>query len=155
FAADHRGAVESMMRGGVGLAEAARTVLPGPAMEAVTETARRLSGGRVPRISRVLHRGPGVPRLREDRQDPRRTGFPVPIAQSGRTPIVYFPACPSRMFGAPKTSHGLLPTPDAMVALLERAGYDVRIPDRLNGQCCGQPFLSKGFPEEAVKVGDA
>lgn len=155
FAADHRGAVESMMRGGVGLAETARTVLPGPAMEAVTETVRRLSGGRVPRISRVLHRGPGAPRLREDRQDPRRTGFPVPIAQSGRTPIVYFPACPSRMFGAPKTSHGLLPTPDAMVALLERAGYDVRIPDRLNGQCCGQPFLSKGFPEEAVKVGDA
>jgi D-lactate dehydrogenase len=77
----------------------------------------------------------------------------VPIAQSGRPQVVYFPACPSRMFGAPKTDHGLLDTPAAMVALLERAGYDVVVPEHLNGQCCGQPFQSKGFPEEAQRVG--
>jgi len=59
------------------------------------------------------------------------------------------------MFGAPKTSHDLLPTSEAMVTLLERAGYDVIIPEKLNGQCCGQPFQSKGFPEEAAQVGGA
>jgi D-lactate dehydrogenase len=57
------------------------------------------------------------------------------------------------MFGAPKTRHGLLDTPAAMIALLERAGYDVIVPHHLNGQCCGQPFQSKGFPEEAQRVG--
>jgi D-lactate dehydrogenase len=153
FAADHRGAVESMMRGGVALADAARVVIPAPAVEAITETARWLTGKRVPRVSRALHHGPGAPKARETRQDPRRTGFPVPIAQSGRPQVVYFPACPSRMFGAPKTDHGLLDTPAAMVALLERAGYDVVVPEHLNGQCCGQPFQSKGFPEEAQRVG--
>jgi D-lactate dehydrogenase len=41
------------------------------------------------------------------------------------------------------------------VALLERAGFDVIVPEKLNGQCCGQPFQSKGFPEQAREVGGA
>jgi len=155
FAADHRGAVETMMRGGVALADAARTIIPAPAVEAMTDTARRVTGKRVPRVSRALHHGPGAPKVRNNRQDPRTTGFPVPIAQTGRPSVVYFPACPSRMFGAPNTAHGLLDTPAAMVALLERAGYDVIVPEKLNGQCCGQPFQSKGFPEQAAAVGGA
>ena len=58
------------------------------------------------------------------------------------------------MFGAGKTPYDLLPTPDAMLALLTRAGFDVVVPDHLDGQCCGQPFLSKGFPAESAEVGD-
>lgn len=155
IAADHRGTVERAMRGGVALADAARTVIPAGAVEAITDTARRLTGNRVPRVSRALHHGPGAPRARDTRQDPRKTGFPVPTAQTGRPQIVYFPACPSRMFGAPKTEHNLLDTPAAMMALLERAGYDVVVPEHLTGQCCGQPFQSKGFPEQAAEVGKA
>ncbi|WP_170926516.1 FAD-binding and (Fe-S)-binding domain-containing protein [Devosia lucknowensis] len=153
FAADHRGAVETVMRGGVAVADAARVVVPATVVEAVTEAARRVTNKRIPRVSRALRHGPGAPEARDNRQNPRRTGFPVPIAQTGRPSVVYFPACPSRMFGAPKTSHDLLDTPKAMMALLERAGYDVIMPERLNGQCCGQPFQSKGFPEEAADVG--
>ncbi|UJW84429.1 FAD-binding and (Fe-S)-binding domain-containing protein [Devosia sp. SL43] len=153
FAADHRGAVESMMRGGVGLADVARKVVPASAVEAITDTARRLTGNHVPRVSRALHHGPGAPKVAPNRQDPRQTGFPVPIAQTGRQSIVYFPSCATRMFGAPKTEHDLLDAPDAMLALLERAGFDVIVPEHLNGQCCGQPFQSKGFPEQAASVG--
>jgi D-lactate dehydrogenase len=58
------------------------------------------------------------------------------------------------MFGASKAPYDLLPTPDAIVALLTRAGFEVIVPDGLEGQCCGQPFLSKGFPEESERVGD-
>ncbi|KKC38262.1 hypothetical protein WH87_09060 [Devosia epidermidihirudinis] len=153
FVADHRGAVETIMAGGIGLADMARTIIPAPAVEAITETARRLTGKRVPRVSRALHHGSGAPRPTPTRQDPRSTGFPVPIAQSGRPSIVYFPSCATRMFGAPKTEHDLLAVPDAVVALLERAGFDVIVPEHLTGQCCGQPFQSKGFPEEAARVG--
>ncbi|MDV3252442.1 FAD-binding oxidoreductase [Devosia sp. BK] len=155
FAADHRGSVERFMRGGVAIADAARTIIPAPAIEAVTETARRATNKRVPRVSRALHHGPGAPKPTETRQNPKKTGFPVPITQTGRPSVVYFPACPSRMFGAPKTEHGLLDTPAAMVALLERAGFDVIVPEHLTGQCCGQPFQSKGFPEQAAEVGKA
>ena len=153
FVADHRGAVESMMRGGVALADAARTIVPAAAVEAITETARRATGKRVPRVSRALRHGPGAPKARTTRQDARATGFPVPIAQSGRPSVVYFPSCATRMFGAPKSEHDLLAVPDAMLALLERAGFDVIVPENLNGQCCGQPFQSKGFPEQAAAVG--
>ncbi|SEP62806.1 D-lactate dehydrogenase [Devosia sp. YR412] len=140
FVADHRGAVESMMRGGVGIADMARNVVPAAAMEAITDTARHVTGERVPRVSRALRHGPGAPE---------------PVAQSGRERIVYFPSCATRMFGAPKSEHDLLAVPDAVLALLERAGFDVLMPEHLNGQCCGQPFQSKGFPEQAAMVGGA
>jgi D-lactate dehydrogenase len=39
------------------------------------------------------------------------------------------------------------------VTLLQRAGYEPVVPERLTGQCCGQPFLSKGFPADAQKLG--
>lgn len=155
FAADHRGSIEKFMRGSLALADAARAVIPAPAVETITESARRLTNKRVPRVSRALRHGPGAPHPRDGRQDPRKSGFPVPIAQTGRQSIVYFPACPSRMFGAPETAHGLLDTPAAMVALLERAGFAVIVPEHLTGQCCGQPFQSKGFPEQAAEVGRA
>jgi D-lactate dehydrogenase len=57
------------------------------------------------------------------------------------------------MFGSGKTRLDLLPTPDAMLALLRRAGFDPVVPEKLDGACCGQPFLSKGFPEESARVG--
>jgi len=153
FVADHRGSVETLMRAGLGVADVARTVIPAPAVAAITDTARRISGKRVPRVSPQLHRGSGAPPRRETRQDPIRTGFPVPIAQSGRPSIVYFPSCATRMFGAPRTEHGLLAAPEAMLTLLERADFEVIVPDHLNGQCCGQPFQSKGFPDQAASVG--
>lgn len=142
LAADHRGAVEAMMRGGVAMADMARSVIPAVAVEAITDGARRLTGNRVPRVSRALRHGPGAPSPDAKRRD------------TGQA-IVYFPSCATRMFGAPKTSHDLLAVPDAMLALLERAGFDVVMPAHLNGQCCGQPFQSKGFPNQAAEVGGA
>lgn len=150
------GGVETLMRAGVGLNAFSRTIIGDGATDAIAGTMRKLSGDRVPRVSPTLRPGPGAPKARRplpDRQDPRETGFPVPIAQQPQRRVVYFPACATRMFGAPETPLGLLDTTDAMMALLERAGFEVIIPDGVGGQCCGQPFLSKGFPEEAARVG--
>lgn len=155
FVAKHTGGIESAMRGGVGLGDFGKTIVSAPVVEAITETARRLTGKRVPRIYKALKPGPGAPKPPVDRQDAKTTGFPVPIALSGRPRIVYFPSCATRMFGAPKTDYDLLSVPDAMLALLERAGFDAVMPEHLNGQCCGQPFQSKGFPEQAASVGGA
>ncbi|HEY0920799.1 (Fe-S)-binding protein, partial [Devosia sp.] len=102
---------------------------------------RRLGGKAVPRVSKALRPGPGAPKARP-------AASPAPLGR-----VVYFPSCATRMFGAPQTGHGLLATPDAMVALLARAGFEPVVPEHLEGQCCGQPFLSKGFPEEAKRVG--
>lgn len=38
---------------------------------------------------------------------------------------------------------------DKTRALLEKAGYQVVFPDNADSLCCGQPFASKGYPEQA------
>ncbi|VAW14417.1 Predicted D-lactate dehydrogenase, Fe-S protein, FAD/FMN-containing, partial [hydrothermal vent metagenome] len=68
--------------------------------------------------------------------------------------VIYFPACPSRIFGAAKTSLDLLPLTKAMPILLKRAGFNPILPNKTQGLCCGQPFVSKGFPKEAKQVGE-
>src|SRR5690606_29432177 len=99
-----------------------------------------LSGKRIPRVSSSLRPGPGAPK-------------PVSSMAAPLGDVVYFPSCATRMFGAATGEHGMLPTPEAMLELLRRAGFNPVLPDRLDGECCGQPFLSKGFPEEADRVG--
>jgi D-lactate dehydrogenase len=145
------------MRLGVGTQALSRTIIGDGATDALAGLARRLSGQRVPRVSRALRPGPGTGTPADLRQNPR-TGMPVSIAQqiAPRGKVVYFPACPTRLFGAPQKIAGLpelLPTPEAIVALLRRVGYEVIVPDKLEGQCCGQPWQSKGFPEESERVG--
>ncbi|MEP7241358.1 MAG: FAD-binding and (Fe-S)-binding domain-containing protein [Devosia sp.] len=150
--ADHTLAAERSLKFGVGVQALSRTIIGNGATDALAGAARALV--HTPRVSRTLRPGPGAPKAQGGvgRADPKTTGFPVPItAPTNR--VVYFPACPTRMFGAGKTQYDLKPAPEAMLALLERAGFEVVIPEGLEGQCCGQPFLSKGFPEDSARVG--
>ncbi|MEX0628935.1 MAG: FAD-linked oxidase C-terminal domain-containing protein, partial [Cucumibacter sp.] len=89
----------------------------------------------------ALRRSPGAPKF---------TARPTPPS---RGTVVYFPSCAARMFGAARTRLGLVPVTEAMVTLIARAGFTPLVPDNIVGQCCGQPFASKGFPEEAEKIG--
>ena len=157
WVADHTRGVETAMRLGVGAQSLSRTIIGNGATDALASLARSVSGKRTPRVSAALRPGSGAPHSVNRRSDPQ-TGAPVSIALqiAPRGKVVYFPACPTRLFGAPKSVPGvpeLLPTPDAVVALLERAGYEVVVPEPLDGQCCGQPWQSKGFPDEAKRVG--
>ncbi|MDR3475627.1 MAG: FAD-binding and (Fe-S)-binding domain-containing protein [Devosia sp.] len=156
WVADHTRAAETAMRIGVGTQAFSRTIIGDGATDTLADLARRVSGKRIPRVSRALRPGPGAPSMTQNlRQSPKEDGLPVAIAQQiaplGK--VVYFPACPTRLFGAAETPLGLLPTPDAVVALLRRVGYEVVVPEHLDGQCCGQPWQSKGFPEESLRVG--
>jgi D-lactate dehydrogenase len=160
WVAEHRAGVEKAMRFGLGAQAFSRTLIGDGATDGLAGIARKATGGRVPRVNPALRPGPGGPsRPPVNRRNDPKQGLPVSIAQqvapAGR--VVYFPACPTRMFGAPTEVAGLklLATPDAVIVLLERAGFEVIVPKELDGQCCGQPWLSKGFPEEADRVGSA
>jgi len=139
--AGHTTALERGMRLGVATQALSRTIIGDGATDALAGLARKLTGGAVPRVSPALRPGPGAPKA-----GPVATGAP-----QGR--VVYFPSCATRLFGAATAENGLLPTTDAMIELLKRAGYDPVVPEHADGLCCGQPFLSKGFPEEAERVG--
>jgi D-lactate dehydrogenase len=141
WVADHTRAVERGMKLAVGAQALSRTIIGDGAADALARLARKATGGAIPRVSRGLRPGPGAPK-------------PVTAEAAARDKrVVYFPSCATRMFGAATRENGLLPTPDAMVALLRRAGFHPVVPDALDGACCGQPFESKGFPEEAARVG--
>jgi D-lactate dehydrogenase len=153
LAADHTLAVERGLKAGIAAQALSRKIIGDGATDAIAAAMR--SALHTPRVSRALQPGPGAPPARSGanvRNNPKADGAPVAIAAPANR-VVYFPACPTRMFGANSTPYDLLPTPAAMLKLLERAGFDVVVPQGLEGQCCGQPFLSKGFPEEAERVG--
>ncbi|WP_199837641.1 (Fe-S)-binding protein, partial [Streptomyces caniscabiei] len=59
---------------------------------------------------------------------------------------VYFPACVSTMFGAAESGTGK-GVGEAFLALCERAGVEVRVPDRIASLCCGTPWKSKGLTD--------
>jgi D-lactate dehydrogenase len=53
------------------------------------------------------------------------------------TAAVYVPSCTNRIFGGNPIG--------ALVAVSERAGSPVWVPDDVDGSCCGLPWSSKGF----------
>ncbi len=91
----------------------------------------------------------------------------MPRAAPGRLPrtrragasAVYMPACINRILGAAADEPDRLAVPEAIVALSQRAGRPVWIPDDIGGHCCATPWSSKGFgagrEQMATKTGAA
>jgi D-lactate dehydrogenase len=121
WSADHFGAVATISRVGLGVGHAVSAVVG-------DDLVSRLSGGAWKR---------GMP----------RAGKPASAGAGSGDPVVYFPACGGRIFGA--NSAGEPTLPEVMVTLLERAGYAVRLPEGVDQMCCGKMLESKGMAEEA------
>jgi len=85
----------------------------------------------------------------------------VPVQGSGGAakevpagdPVVYFPACGGRIFGANTAAEATLP--EVVMELLVRAGYAPRLPAGFDKLCCGQMLASKGLAEEAEHMAEA
>ncbi|HCU68036.1 MAG TPA: 4Fe-4S ferredoxin, partial [Desulfomicrobium sp.] len=76
-----------------------------------------------------------------------RVARPKPAAGHRET-VVYLPSCATRTMGDTRLdrAESLI---DVTVRLLERAGYAVRIPDGVEGLCCGKAFETKGLYAQA------
>ncbi len=121
WTADHFGAVATVSRVGLGLGHVASSVV-GDALLA------KLSGGKWKR---------GMPLAGK-----------APHAYSGKgDPVVYFPACGGRIFGANSGDEATLP--EVIMELLVRAGFAPILPEGFDKLCCGQMLESKGMAEEA------
>jgi D-lactate dehydrogenase len=121
-AAKHWGAVT---RGGA-LALNAAAALPTPLVAAASRAARAVLGADdVPRYERGLPSG-----------GTRRRSLSAPDAVA-----VYVPSCIGSMFAPADGSQGVR---DAFLALCERAGVPVLIPEGVDSLCCGTPWTSKG-----------
>ena len=58
---------------------------------------------------------------------------------------IYMPACINRIFGNARGAPAHPTLPEALVAISERAGLPMWIPDDVTGHCCGTPWSSKGY----------
>ena len=133
FAAEHLSGVKSMLRGVLDLASFGRTVLGRPAMETVAG---------------ILHKG-GLPLWTESL--PKAYKMPSGIGDkvNDSLKVVYFPSCINQTMGIDRASKGMRPLAEEMVALMQKAGYEVVFPAGRESLCCGTIWESKGMGDLA------
>ena len=142
-------------------AAAALTVadaLPTPLVRAASSAARAVLGAdTVPRYEAGLPRGGR--RRSAVLAESSAVRFAPPVAEAvgaGTLPAaVYLPACVGTMFGpeggAADDSAGATA---AFLALCERAGVTLLVPEGIDGLCCGTPWKSKGHRAGADAMRD-
>lgn len=117
-------------------ADGARRLLGAPRLAKFSAALHRISGGHLPQWTPAM---PQPVRLQQ-------TAAPQP---DERPRVVYLAACVSRAMGPACDDKEQAPLIDKTRALLEKAGYQVIFPEGLDKLCCGQPFASKGYAEQA------
>jgi len=98
-------------------------------------------------ITRLLRAAAGQATHQWSKEMPRAAKARLPVTSSAGAQAIYFPACISRLMGALPGEPADLSLPDVLVALAQRAGVGLHIPDDPQGVCCGVPFSSKGYAE--------
>ena len=132
FTVDHFARVESLIRLSLGAGHFAQRIIGLSGMQAITGALRKMIG-------------PDMPLWSAEMPHPTKGGLPRTdrsVAQA-----VYFPACISRTMGRLPGELSEMSLMQATVALAERAGVPVWIPDDVAGNCCGTPYSSKGLEE--------
>jgi D-lactate dehydrogenase len=124
--------VERLARAGLGAGDTVARVAGDAPLRAASRLARAVAGTEL------------VPEW------PRNMPHPAPPLMPGTTragaAAVYLPACINRIFGAPRDGAQARPSlPAALVAVSQRAGLPVWIPEDVAGRCCGTPWTSKGY----------
>lgn len=117
-------------------ANGARMLLGAPRLAKISAALSKASAGRVPQWS------PAMP------QPEQAIRFSPPV-EDQRPRVVYLAACVSRVMGPAAGDKEQMSLMDKTHGLLEKAGYQVVFPENQDNLCCGQPFASKGYKEQA------
>lgn len=118
-------------------ADSANRLLGAPRLQRLTEATKKLSGNRIPSWNAAT-------------PQPLRWAPPASVAATVDKPrVVYLPACASHAMGPARSDSEQAPLLQKTQLLLEKAGFEVVFPDAMNSLCCGQPFASKGYPQQA------
>lgn len=135
--AEHYGGAMKASRAAFSIANGAHKLLGTDRMRTLTGNLRRLSGNRVQQWTPAM---------------PTAAKTPVVTPSASRHSadrVVYLPSCASRTMGPMRGAEDPASLADKTIQLLSRAGFEVILPDALEGLCCGMPFQSKGMFEAA------
>ena len=117
-------------------ANGARMLLGAPRLGKISAALTKASKGRVPLWTNAM-------------PQPERAIRLSPAVKDARQRVVYLAACVSRVMGPAAGDSEQMSLLDKTRGLLEKAGYQVVLPDNMDSLCCGQPFASKGYAEQA------
>lgn len=131
--ADHFAGLSVGLKSMLSLANGTRKVLGNKNMGALTSALHTMSGKNIPLWTSTL---------------------PLPASKLENSnfksdlKVVYFPSCLNQMMGASEADPSSIQLSSRMIALLNKAGYEVILPQKMNKMCCGTIWESKGM--EAV-----
>lgn len=117
-------------------ANGARRLLGAPRLARISQSLSKASNGRLPLWM------PAMPQPLQPIQF-------SPASNDARPRVVYLAACVSRVMGPAAGDREQTSLLDKTRGLLEKAGYQVVFPENQDSLCCGQPFASKGYAEQA------
>jgi D-lactate dehydrogenase len=118
------------------VANGARMLLGAPRLARLSAGVTRLTKGQVPQWTNAM-------------PQPEKAIRFSPAVSDERPRVVYLAACVSRVMGPAAGDSEQMSLHDKTRGLLEKAGYQVVFPDNVDSLCCGQPFASKGYAEQA------
>ena len=131
--------VHALVRMGLKSVHAVHTILGTRLMTSLSAGMRTLTRNRIPLWNPWMPKGtPG-------------TAFADIVKGSDRK-VVYFPSCIIRAMGPAKNDPDQRPLFEAMLSVLDKAGYDVVFPRGMKKLCCGLTFESKGYFAQAASM---
>ena len=136
--ADHMGFITSMARGGLSFVNISHIIFGTPIMQFISGAIRRISGNNIPKWNKYMPSGAKSIKLTN-----KTIGNPKKV--------VYFPSCINRSMGVSRDHREEIQLTRAIQKLLDRAGYEIIFPERLNDLCCGMAFSSKGYRSAGLK----
>lgn len=137
--ADNMGSVTAAARTGLNIVDFFHTLTGTRFMKIVSEGFFKLSGRRIPLWNQFMPAGAKSIKL----GDNGNNSFP--------RKVVYFPSCINRSMGVSRDHRQEKQVSYMMVSLMNKAGYEVIYPEKLNELCCGMAFSSKGYTEAGEK----
>ena len=129
---DNFALMESLVRLSLTAGHLAERIIGAKGVQAITQSMRNRIDSNLPLWSAGM---------------PYATKGGVPPTSRSAAQAVYFPACISRTMGRLPGESSEMSLMQATVAVAQRAGVPVWIPEDVAGNCCGTPYSSKGFEE--------
>ncbi|RUT79539.1 FAD-binding oxidoreductase [Ancylomarina longa] len=136
WVADNFHKLAPVIRGGLKFVNGVHTVMGSTLLGAVAGGFRTISGNKIPLWTPAMPNGASAPK-------------PKHINQENPLKVVYFPSCIAQTMGPAKGDPYKEPLHKVTQELLEKAGYEVIFPEKMNSLCCGTPWESKGFIKQA------
>jgi len=132
--ANHYGSVLSLGRFALSAVKVVNNIIGDDMMRSISGSFRKLTGNKIPLWSASLPKG--------DKFKINKTII------NSEDKVVYFSSCINRTMSNSHAQKGEKSISEVVALLLERAGYEIIIPQNIDDLCCGMPFSSKGFVEE-------